>query len=104
MVAGKVRLAMDLQKSPANPKKETPSKPPLSSSTSSGNKFIQVQPHPPDVAELLRVLEELRDRESKLETELLECKLLKESVSIVPVLENNGAVKNTELDRALKEI
>ncbi|KAE8674253.1 Tetratricopeptide repeat-like superfamily protein isoform 2 [Hibiscus syriacus] len=124
MVAGKVRLAMGLQKSPANPKNETPSKHPLSSSTSSGNKSsssqktvfsrsfgvyfprssAQVQPRPSDVAELLRVVEELRDRESRLKTELLECKLLKESVSIVPVLENEIAVKNAELDRALKEM
>ncbi|KAK8664675.1 hypothetical protein V6N13_084453 [Hibiscus sabdariffa] len=124
MVAGKVRLAMGLQKSPANPKHEASSKPPLSSSTSSANKSnssqktvfsrsfgvyfprssAQVQPRPPDVAELLRVVEELRDRESRLKTELLECKLLKESASIVPVLENDIAVKSAELDRALKEM
>ncbi|GMI77660.1 INCREASED PETAL GROWTH ANISOTROPY 1 [Hibiscus trionum] len=124
MVAGKVRLAMGLQKSPANPKHQTPSKPPLPSSTTSATKSnssqktvfsrsfgvyfprssAQVQPRPPDVAELLRTVEELRDRESRLKTELLECKLLKESVSIVPVLENDIAVKNAELERALKEI
>ncbi|KAK8618479.1 hypothetical protein V6N13_132468 [Hibiscus sabdariffa] len=124
MVAGKVRLAMGLQKSPANPKHEAPSKPPLPSSTSSATKSsssqktvfsrsfgvyfprssAQVQPRPPDVAELLRTVEELRDRESRLKTELLKCKLLKESVSIVPVLENDIAVKNAELERALKEI
>ncbi|KAE8719901.1 Tetratricopeptide repeat-like superfamily protein isoform 2 [Hibiscus syriacus] len=115
---------MGLQKSPANSKHETPSKPPLSSSTNSANNSnssqktvfsrsfgvyfprssTKVQPRPPDVAELLRVVEELRDRESRLKTELLECKLLKESVSIVPVLENDIAVKNAELDRALKEM
>ncbi|KAL4291498.1 hypothetical protein GQ457_14G009350 [Hibiscus cannabinus] len=124
MVAGKVRLAMGLQKSPANPKHEALPKPPLPSSTSSATKSsssqktvfsrsfgvyfprssAQVQPRPPDVAELLRTVEVLRDRESRLKTELLKCKLLKESVSIVPVLENEIAVKNAELERALKEI
>ncbi|KAK8608183.1 hypothetical protein V6N13_023613 [Hibiscus sabdariffa] len=124
MVAGKVRLAMGLQKSPATPKHEAPPKPPLPSSTSSATKSsssqktvfsrsfgvyfprssAQVQPRPHDVAELLRTVEVLRDRESRLKTELLKCKLLKESVSIVPVLENEIAVKNAELERALKEI
>ncbi|XVF27519.1 hypothetical protein REPUB_Repub14bG0114800 [Reevesia pubescens] len=123
MVAGKVRLAMGLQKSAANPKHETPSKPPLPS-PSSGNKnntspksvfsrsfgvyfprsSAQVQPRPPDVNELLRLVEELRERESRLKTELLEHKLLKESVAIVPVLENEIFVKNAELERALKEV
>ncbi|XP_022715772.1 protein CHUP1, chloroplastic-like [Durio zibethinus] len=123
MVAGKVRLAMGLQKSPAHPKNETPSKPPLPS-PSSANKnntsqkavfsrsfgvyfprsSAQVQPRPPDVTELLRLVEELRERESRLKTELLEHKLLKESVAIVPVLENEIIVKNAELERALKEI
>ncbi|XWS18487.1 hypothetical protein CRYUN_Cryun32bG0047800 [Craigia yunnanensis] len=123
MVAGKVRLAMGLQKSPANPKHETPPKPPLPS-PSSANKnntsqkavfsrsfgvyfprsSAQVQPRPPDVTELLRLAEELRERESKLKTELLEHKLLKESVAIVPVLENEIVIKNAELERALTEI
>ncbi|XWS19691.1 hypothetical protein CRYUN_Cryun31cG0037500 [Craigia yunnanensis] len=123
MVAGKVRLAMGLQKSPANPKHETLPKPPLPS-PSSANKnnnsqkavfsrsfgvyfprsSAQVQPRPPDVTELLRLVEELRERESRLKTELLEHKLLKESVAIVPVLENEIVVKNAELERALKEI
>ncbi|KAK8629349.1 hypothetical protein V6N13_078192 [Hibiscus sabdariffa] len=124
MVAGKVRLAMGLQKSPSNPKHETSSKPPLPS-PSSGNKTnstsqkigfsrsfgvyfprssAQVQPRPPDVTELLRLVEELRERESRLKTELLEHKLLKESVAIVPVLENEIVVKNAELERALEEV
>ncbi|XP_021294273.1 protein CHUP1, chloroplastic [Herrania umbratica] len=123
MVAGKVRLAMGLQKSPANPKHETPPKPPLPS-PSSGNKnntsqkavfsrsfgvyfprsSAQVQPRPPDVTELLRLVEELRERESRLKTELLEHKLLKESVAIVPVLENEIVAINAELERASKEI
>ncbi|PPS18401.1 hypothetical protein GOBAR_AA02177 [Gossypium barbadense] len=123
MVAGKVRLAMGFQKSSANSKHDTPSKPP-SPSPSSGNKnttsakavfsrsfgvyfprsSAQVQPRPPDVTELLRLVEELRKRESRLRTELLEHKLLKESVAIVPVLENEIVVKNAELGRALEEI
>ncbi|XVE51446.1 hypothetical protein DITRI_Ditri02bG0041200 [Diplodiscus trichospermus] len=124
MVAGKVRLAMGFQKSPANPKHETPSKTPLPSPSSANNKnnnsqkavfsrsfgvyfprsSAQVQPRPPDVTELLRLVEELRERESMLKTELLEHKLLKESVAIVPVLENEIVVKNAELERALKDI
>ncbi|KHG20283.1 Protein CHUP1, chloroplastic -like protein [Gossypium arboreum] len=120
MVGGKVRLAMGLQKSP---KHGTPPKPPLPSpssanKTNSSQKTVfsrsfgvyfprssaQVQPRPPDVTELLRLVEELRERESRLKTELLEHKLLKESVSIVPLLENDIAVKNAELERALKEM
>ncbi|XVF87357.1 hypothetical protein PTKIN_Ptkin18bG0113600 [Pterospermum kingtungense] len=125
MVAGKVRLAMGLQKSPANPKHETPPKPPLMPSPSSANKnnttaqkpvfsrsfgvyfprsSAQVQPRPPDVTELLKLVEDLRDRESRLKTELLEHKLWKESVAIVPVLENELLVKNAELEKALKQI
>ncbi|GMJ14712.1 hypothetical protein HRI_005140400 [Hibiscus trionum] len=114
---------MGLQKSPSNPKHATPSKPPLPS-PSSGNKTntsqkpgfsrsfgvyfprssAQVQPRPPDVTELLRLVEELRERESSLKTELLEHKLLKESAAIVPVLENEIVVKNEELERALEEV
>ncbi|MBA0599025.1 protein CHUP1, chloroplastic [Gossypium raimondii] len=120
MVGGKVRLAMGLQKSP---KHGTPPKPPLPSpssanKTNSSQKTVfsrsfgvyfprssaQVQPRPPDVTELLRLVEELRDRESRLKTELLEHKLLKESVSIVPLLENDIAVKKAELERALREM
>ncbi|KAE8669796.1 Tetratricopeptide repeat-like superfamily protein isoform 2 [Hibiscus syriacus] len=124
MVAGKVRLAMGLQKSSATQKHETPSKPPLSSSSSANNKTntcqktgfsrsfgvyfprssAQVQPRPPDITELLRLVEELRERESRLKTELLEHELLKESVAIVPVLENEIVVKNAELERALEEV
>ncbi|GLT80070.1 hypothetical protein SLA2020_515310 [Shorea laevis] len=121
MVAGKVKMAMGLQKSPANSKQKTPPKPPLSSPSSAGKSSsqktvfsrsfgayfprssAQVQPRPPDVTELLRLVEELRDRESKLKTELLEFKLLKESVAIVPVLENEIEAKNVELKRVMKE-
>uniref|UniRef100_A0A2N9HQH3 Protein CHUP1, chloroplastic n=1 Tax=Fagus sylvatica TaxID=28930 RepID=A0A2N9HQH3_FAGSY len=120
MVAGKVRLAMGLQKSPSHSKQETPPKPPLPSPSSAkvpqkavfsrsfGVYFprssAQVQPRPPDVTELLRVVEDLRERESRLKTELLGHKLLKESVAIVPVLENEISTKNAELDRAAKRI
>ncbi|GLT97233.1 hypothetical protein SLE2022_148060 [Rubroshorea leprosula] len=121
MVAGKVRMAMGLQKSPANPDQNNSRKPPLPSPSSAGKNSsqktvfsrsfgvyfprssVQVQPRLPDVTELLRLVEELRDRESKLKTQLLEFKLLKESVAIVPVLENEIDVKNAELERVLKE-
>ena len=58
----------------------------------------QVQPHPPDVTELLRVVEDLRERESLLKTELLGHKLLKESLAIVPVLESEISSKNSEIE------
>jgi hypothetical protein len=125
MVAGKVRLAMGLQKSPAN-KTEThnntpPPKPPIPSPSSgkvSSQKAVfsrsfgvyfprssaQVQPRPPDVTELLKLVEELRERESLLKTELLEFKLLKESVAIVPVLETVISNKNMEIEKAVKEV
>ncbi|XP_037473634.1 protein CHUP1, chloroplastic-like [Triticum dicoccoides] len=51
----------------------------------------QVQPAraatAPDAAELARLVEELQERESRLRTELLEHKILKETVVIVPFLE-----------------
>ncbi|KAJ6377269.1 hypothetical protein OIU76_026274 [Salix suchowensis] len=125
MVAGKVRMAMGLQKSPAS-KTETrnntpPPKPPLPSpssgkastqkagfSRSFGVYFprssSQVQPRPPDVTEVLKLVEELRERESLLKTELLEFKLLKESVAIVPVLETEISNKNLELEKAVKKV
>ncbi|KAK0578827.1 hypothetical protein LWI29_016705 [Acer saccharum] len=122
MVAGKVRMAMGLQKSPANPKLETPPPKPPSPSPSSGKvssqkavfsrsfgvyfprSSAQVQPRPPDVTELLRLVEELREREHLLKTELLEHKLLRETVAIVPVLENEISAKKTELERSQKTI
>ncbi|KAI7737676.1 hypothetical protein M8C21_027845 [Ambrosia artemisiifolia] len=64
----------------------------------------QVQPKPPDVAELLQLVEQLRERESRLRTELLEQKLLKESVSILPVLENEILKKDSEISRSSKMI
>lgn len=120
MVAGKVKMAMGLQKSPANPKpskQDSSPKPPTPSpscpkqQTSKGAVFsrsfgvyfprssAQVQPRPPDVAELLRIVEELRERESRLKTELLEKKLLKESVAILPLLESEITQKDAEIGR-----
>lgn len=128
MVAGNVKSAMLLQKSPANakPKSDTPSKPhPPSTpgsakqqqpqkgsgvafSRSLGSYFprtsAQVQPRPPDVPELLRLVEELRDSESRLKTELLEQKLVRESVAIVPVLENVISNRDSEIERSRKKI
>ncbi|KAI4306401.1 hypothetical protein L6164_029682 [Bauhinia variegata] len=126
MVAGKVRVAMGFQKSPspANSKPETPphkqqQQPPSSdSSAKSSHKSTfsrsfgayfprssaQVQPRPPDMTELLRLVEELRERESRLKTELLEQKLLKESIAILPVLENEISVKETEIQEKTKRI
>ncbi|CAD6237652.1 unnamed protein product [Miscanthus lutarioriparius] len=54
---------------------------------------------PPQVAELLRAIEQLQERESRLRVELLEQKILKETVAIVPFLEAELAAKRTELQR-----
>lgn len=128
MVAGKVKTAMGLQKSPANTKQkpDVSPKPPLLSTPSSAKQqqaqkgsgaafsrsfgvyfprsSAQVQPRPPDVTELLHLVEELRERESRLKTELLEQKLLKESVAILPVLENEISKKDSEIERSRKKI
>lgn len=120
MVAGKMRVAMGLSKSPAHSKAEASPKPPSPSPSSAkvtqkavfsrsfGVYFprssAQVQPKPPDASELIRIVEELRERESRLKTELLEHKLLRESVAIVPVLENEISARDTELERASKRI
>ncbi|KAK6133478.1 hypothetical protein DH2020_032771 [Rehmannia glutinosa] len=128
MVAGKVKTAMGLQKSPANtkPKPDSSPKPPSLSTPSSAKQqpaqkgsgaafsrsfgvyfprsSAQVQPRPPDVSELIRLVEELRERESRLKTELLEQKLLKESVAILPVLENEISIKDSEIERSRKKI
>ncbi|KAL6538671.1 hypothetical protein OROGR_012659 [Orobanche gracilis] len=128
MVAGKVKTAMGFQKSPARtkPKPVASPKPPSLSASSSGKQqqgqkgsgagfprsfgvyfpraSAQVQPRPPDVTDLLRLVEELRERESRLKTELLEHKLLKESVAILPVLESEISSKDSEIERSRKTI
>nr|KYP43297.1 hypothetical protein KK1_035253 [Cajanus cajan] len=59
----------------------------------------QVQPRPSDVLvlDLLRLVEDLRERESRLQTELLEHKLLKETLAIVPLLHNDIASKDAQI-------
>ncbi|KAL6544844.1 hypothetical protein OROMI_023706 [Orobanche minor] len=128
MVAGKVKTAMGFQKSPARtkPKPDASPKPPSLSASSSGKQqqgqkgsgagfprsfgvyfpraSAQVQPRPTDVTDLLRLVEELRERESWLKTELLEHKLLKESVAILPVLESEISSKDSKIERARKTI
>ncbi|GFZ07091.1 tetratricopeptide repeat (TPR)-like superfamily protein [Actinidia rufa] len=116
MVAGKVKVAMGLQKSPSDPKpNSSPKLPPPSPSSGKvpqkGAVFsrsfsayfprssAQVQPRPPDVAELLRLVEDLRERESRLKTELLEHKLLRESVAILPFLEREIASRDAEIKK-----
>ncbi|KAM7263097.1 hypothetical protein ACFE04_000780 [Oxalis oulophora] len=119
MVATKVRAAMGLSKSPSTNPQQPPPPPSPSPSNGANSKVTssksstfsrsfgvyfprsgsaQVQPRPPDVTELLRLVEQLRERESRLKTELLEHKLLKESVAIVPVLEEEINAKNHELE------
>ncbi|XP_071707792.1 protein INCREASED PETAL GROWTH ANISOTROPY 1 [Rutidosis leptorrhynchoides] len=130
MVTGKVKQAMGLQKSPANPKPEPKHQhqhqsqrhqSPLHSSGGSGKlpqknamfsksfgvfskSSSQVQPKPPDVAELLLLVEGLRERESRLRTQLLEQKLLKESVAILPVLEQEISKKDLEINQSKNKI
>ncbi|KAF9609472.1 hypothetical protein IFM89_016471 [Coptis chinensis] len=120
---------MGLQKtsssSPKTPKPETPkhhnhpSSPASNTSTkSSSQKTVfsrsfgvyfprssaQVQPRPPDVSDLLRLVEELREKESRLKTEILELKLVKESAAIVPYLENEITLKDAEIEVSKKRI
>ncbi|KAG6521075.1 hypothetical protein ZIOFF_018141 [Zingiber officinale] len=64
----------------------------------------QVQLRPPEVADLLRLVEELHERESRLRTQILEQKLLQETVAIVPFLEKEIADKTDELARARDRI
>ncbi|KAL5221418.1 hypothetical protein ABZP36_026131 [Zizania latifolia] len=61
----------------------------------------QVQPTrvPPEVAELLRAIEQLQERESRLRVELVEQKILRETVAIVPYLEAELAAKSRELEK-----
>ncbi|KAL1567426.1 protein CHUP1, chloroplastic-like isoform X2 [Salvia divinorum] len=119
MVAGKVKTATGMHKSPARSKPNpdaSPKPPPLQGRKGTGTGFsrsfgayfprssAQVQPRPPDVSELIRLVEELRDRESQLKTELLQQKLLKEPVAILPVLEREVLSKNCEIERFGKKI
>ncbi|KAH6829148.1 Tetratricopeptide repeat superfamily protein [Perilla frutescens var. hirtella] len=127
MVAGKVKSVMGLQKSAApitKQKHDSSGKPPWQTTPSSGKQqqqqsqkgsgrsfgvyfpraSAQVQPRPPDVSELLRLVEELRESESHLKTELLEQKLLRESVAIVPVLESVISNKDSEIERSRRKI
>ncbi|CAN1810482.1 Protein CHUP1, chloroplastic [Linum perenne] len=118
MVAGKVRAAMGLQKPPPPPPPKPPIPAPPSGTAKSSSKTVfsrsfgvyfprssaQVQPRPPDVADLLRLVEELRERESRLKTELLEFKLLKETAAIVPKLETEISAKNAEIDMVRRRI
>ncbi|XP_075483329.1 protein INCREASED PETAL GROWTH ANISOTROPY 1-like isoform X1 [Primulina tabacum] len=121
MVAGKVKAAMGLPPN-SKPKPDLSQKPPLLSPPSSANKqklqkgsvpagarsfgvyfpraSAQVQPRLHDEDELLRAIEELREKESRLRTEILEQKLLKESIAIVPVLENEISSKDLEIRRS----
>ncbi|KAL5715958.1 hypothetical protein ACHQM5_017708 [Ranunculus cassubicifolius] len=127
MVAGKVKSTMGLQKSspsPKTPKPETPKHPPPSPTPTSNNKSVssqktvfsrsfgvyfprssaQVQPRPPDVSELIRLVEELREREHRLKTEVLELKLVKETAAIVPYLEKEITCKDAEIESSKKQI
>ncbi|KAI3796798.1 hypothetical protein L1987_39484 [Smallanthus sonchifolius] len=134
MVTGKVKSAIGLHKSPPNSKPQVQQQQqqhypqqrqrssPSPSNSSAGKvpqkgamfsrsfgvyfprSSAQVQPRPPDVAELLHVVEQLRESESRLRTELLEQKLLKESVAILPLLENEISRKDSEITRSKKMI
>ncbi|XP_047952166.1 protein CHUP1, chloroplastic-like [Salvia hispanica] len=115
MVAGKVKSVMGLQKPAAPPAKQRPdaaaakppwsttAKPPQKGSAAPFSRYFprasaQVQPRPPDAAELLRLVEELRESESRLKTQI------RESVSIVPVLESVISNKNSEIGRSRRKI
>ncbi|KAL9667419.1 hypothetical protein QQ045_001776 [Rhodiola kirilowii] len=64
----------------------------------------QVQPRPPDVTELLKVVEELRDREARLKTEILELKLVNESAAVLPKLEEEIARKDLVVEKSVRII
>ncbi|XP_042042375.1 protein CHUP1, chloroplastic-like isoform X2 [Salvia splendens] len=115
MVAGKVKTAMGTYNSPARSKPPPMSTPDSAAKGKKGTaagfsrsffprSSAQVQPRPPDLSELIRLVEELRDRESRLKTELLQHKLLKESVAILPVLEREVSSKDCEIERFRKKI
>jgi hypothetical protein len=111
MVTGRVKAAMGFQRNPKPPESpaRTPARtPPSSLARSLGSYFprssTQVRPAraPPEVAELRRAIEQLQERESRLRVELLEQKILRETVSIVPFLEAELAAKSGELERCRK--
>ncbi|RZC69067.1 hypothetical protein C5167_032174 [Papaver somniferum] len=129
MAGNKVKQAMGFQKSSAptttsKPEERTtpkrtqscPSPSPGSSTTKQKTVFsrsfgvyfprssAQVQPRPPDVSDLLKVVEELRERECHLKTKIIEQKLLKQSVAIVPYLESEITSKNSEIEVCNKKI
>ncbi|KAL1829655.1 hypothetical protein ACET3Z_008067 [Daucus carota] len=112
MVTGKL---MGLERSSVNPKPFPPRKQPSNCQTSAklpkgpnsrsfGVYFprgsAQVQPRPPEFPELLHLLDEMRQRESVLKTEVLELKKFKESSSVVSVLEKRIVEKVNELKRS----
>ncbi|XP_031474026.1 protein CHUP1, chloroplastic [Nymphaea colorata] len=117
MVTGKVKAAMGFQKSPATPKTSSPKcqSTPATNKSSQKPSFsrsfgvyfpraAQVQPRPPDcvcdkryVSGLVKMVEELQDTASRLQTEVLEYKLVKESASIVPVLEKEIGEKKERI-------
>ncbi|KAK1303819.1 hypothetical protein QJS10_CPB11g00053 [Acorus calamus] len=57
-----------------------------------------------DMVEMLRVVEELCERESHLRTELLEHKILKETIAIVPFLKKEIAFKDKDLVKSSLKI
>ncbi|KAK7246376.1 hypothetical protein RIF29_41244 [Crotalaria pallida] len=116
MVAGKVRkvtMPFHNNKSPTTLPSSTPPHSTPSKSSSLANKSssfslslaayfprssAQVQPRPPDVTDLLRLVDDLRDREYNLKTELLQLKLIKETAAIVPLLENDIVSRDTIIE------
>ncbi|RLN00740.1 hypothetical protein C2845_PM06G02910 [Panicum miliaceum] len=94
---------------PETPRRRSSGSPAPSGSGSKAGPFsryfprssAQVQPAraASEPAELVRLVEELQERESRLRTELLEHKILKETVAIVPFLETELAAKSSELGR-----
>ncbi|CAM0881913.1 unnamed protein product [Alopecurus aequalis] len=126
MVAGRVKAVIGFHSTPRAPKSpalpaeshtQTPARVPPPAPAGSASKAsafarslgayfprspsAQVKPAraPPEVAGLLRAIEQLQERESRLRVELLEHKILKETVAIVPFLEAELAAKSNELER-----
>ncbi|KAJ4982053.1 hypothetical protein NE237_032890 [Protea cynaroides] len=121
MVEGEVKRAMR----PGTPESNTPKH--FSSSSSANSKAstkhasyltfgllssrsrrpspAKVQPRPHDLTEQLRnYVQDLLEEVSRLKTELLAQKLLKESAAIVPVLEKEIFSKDAELEHSAKRI